>query len=311
MRRNCLFLTGCLALVACAEGTELEEDYAAGGSTGFGEGGAAPAGGSGGSPSSAGTSGWSGDGGTAPSGGADAGGAVGEAGRAGLAGSGGASSGGASGADAGIRDGGGAGGAGGTTGGAGKAGTGGASGSAGAAGAGGSAGGTVRTVTLDAASIEDSYANDGAAAQNFGSDALFRVDGDDSGDVLIALVKPTSLGAVPTDGSARIVSAKLEMYCIDGNGGSEITVTLVTSAWTEAGVNWSNQPTVGTTVGTFAPRCGDALESVDITAAVTAWAGGAPVYGLRLKASDTNGSDWRSTEDGAAAKRPRIVITYN
>ena len=112
---------------------------------------------------------------------------------------------------------------------------------------------------------------------------------------MIALVKPTSLGAVPTDGSARIVSAKLEMYCIDGNGGSEITVTLVTSAWTEAGVNWSNQPTVGTTVGTFAPRCGDALESVDITAAVTAWAGGAPVYGLRLKASDTNGSDWQST----------------
>ncbi|GAA4565193.1 LamG domain-containing protein [Planotetraspora kaengkrachanensis] len=124
----------------------------------------------------------------------------------------------------------------------------------------------------------------------------------------------------------RIVDADLWLYswrassCTEGAG---LEVSRVTGEWDPATLTWSAQPPV-TTADAVTNRerhghsaaCPADYMGWDIDSIVSAWAAGAPDYGLRLAAADESDPDsWAkfysaNKYSGADAREPRLIITY-
>jgi hypothetical protein len=166
-------------------------------------------------------------------------------------------------------------------------------------------------VTILDDQLEDTYINSGSANTNYGSNGAILIDDDDGGDQYITFIQPTTLGSLPIGAGATIVNARLELTCY--NPGNNFGVHLVTGAWTESTLTWSNAPPfTASSFLTVSPQCsgGGTTNSINIAAALTAWAGGQAQLGLRLRSSGIDGTDWRSAEFATVNQRPKIVFTY-
>jgi hypothetical protein len=166
-------------------------------------------------------------------------------------------------------------------------------------GGGGAGGDEPITVTLTA--LEDAYVDSENVGTNYGSNVALLVDG---GPEYQTFIKPTSLGSIPE--GATIQSATLTLVAY--NEGQLVTASLVTEVWEESVVNWNLRPSLGEQLDTFTPAVG--VVEVDVTAAVQAWADGADIHGIALTESETNGSDYHSTEAATEGNRPVISVTY-
>jgi hypothetical protein len=282
----------CLPGLVCDTAADIcVEAVASGGSDGSGTGGSSPvtggssvvAGapsvtGNGGSPQ--GTGGIVATAGGKPSGGDTSSGGAGFAGGAGVAGSHGGASGGAGSAQGGSAS---------TEGGS----AGDASSSAGAP--------DVDARTVQIGGLLDAYVDSCETERNTGSEETLSVDSDPC--MFEIYIQPASLSDIPS--GATIESALLELRCLDL--GDPVQVLRITDEWSEETVNWENRPSVGDEIGSFAAEEGPIV--VDITSLFEDWLGGAPMHGVALVQTATDGSDYPSTESGQDGA-PRILVTY-
>ncbi len=112
---------------------------------------------------------------------------------------------------------------------------------------------------------------------------------------------------LPAD--AVIVTATLEMYQTT-SAAFNIKAQALTSAWTETGVTWNNQPTFTTVDEVLEGGASDSWVRWNITPMVQKWrAGTLTNNGVRLIFNfGTNGSRYFSSREGA--NPPRLVIEY-
>jgi hypothetical protein len=284
----------CLPGLVCDRAADIcVEAAGSGGSNSSGTGGSGPitgggtvvagapsVAGSGGSPQ--GTGGIVAPGGGKPSGGDTSSGGAGFAGGVGVAGSHGGASSGAG--DAGSNQGGSA------------PNEGGSAGDAASAGA-----PAVGSRTIQIGGLLDAYVDSCETTHNTGSEQTLSVDSDPC--IFEIYIQPASLSDIPS--GATIDSALLELQCLDL--GDPVQVLRITDEWSEASVNWDNRPSVGDEIGSFLAEEGPIV--VDITSLVEDWLGGAPMHGVALVQTATDGSDYPSSESGQDGA-PRILVTY-
>jgi hypothetical protein len=155
--------------------------------------------------------------------------------------------------------------------------------------------------TIQIGGLLDAYVDSCETARNTGSEQTLSVDSDPC--IFEIYIQPASLSDIPS--GATIESALLELQCLDL--GDPVQVLKITDEWSEESVTWDNRPTVGEEIGSFAAEEGPIV--VDITSLVVDWLGGAPMHGVALVQTATDGSDYPSSESGQEGA-PRILVTY-
>src|SRR5688572_15933633 len=155
--------------------------------------------------------------------------------------------------------------------------------------------------TIQIGGLLDAYVDSCESARNIGSEETLSVDSDPC--IFEIYIQPASLSDIPS--GATIDSALLELQCLDL--GDPVQVLRITDEWSEASVNWDNRPSVGDEIGSFLAEEGPIV--VDITSLVEDWLGGAPMHGVALVQTATDGSDYPSSESGQDGA-PRILVTY-
>ncbi|HEX2874010.1 MAG TPA: DNRLRE domain-containing protein [Polyangiaceae bacterium] len=188
---------------------------------------------------------------------------------------------------------------------AGKAG--GQGGSAGTTGDAGKGGGPVeppQPVTFETTDIDETQIASCLPYMNFGALETVNVDGDLACRYEILFNAP--LQEVPE--GALVSAASLSLTCT--NAGDPIKVSYVAEEWAELSVKWNNRPQVGKELETI--TCEEVGQvTIDLTAAVKAWLGGAqPNYGIYLRVETTDGSDFATSEASDATTRPKLSVTY-
>ena len=155
--------------------------------------------------------------------------------------------------------------------------------------------------TIQIGGLLDAYVDSCETEHNTGSEETLSVDSDPC--IFEIYIQPASLSDIPS--GATIESALLELQCLDL--GDPVQVLRITDEWSEESVNWDNRPSVGDEIGSFAAEEGPIV--VDITSLVEDWLGGAPMHGVALVQTATDGSDYPSSESGQEGA-PRILVTY-
>jgi hypothetical protein len=118
------------------------------------------------------------------------------------------------------------------------------------------------------------------------------------------------LSVLPSGTAASQVSkATLRLYVNRVNSAGSVTVSPVSSAWTESAVTYSNAPTIGSSVATFTPSNPGTFISVDVTSLVQGWVTTpASNYGLALTSAAANVL-FDSKENDETAHVARLDIT--
>lgn len=126
-----------------------------------------------------------------------------------------------------------------------------------------------------------------------------------------------AVGQVPL--GAIINSASLRVYTTDPTAAANpVRVLRMLAPWTEgstwnslgSGIDQTNNVETGATDATINGGQDEAFDEVDVTAAVQAWADGAPNYGWALLATSTNGWDWATSENATLINRPRLFVDF-
>jgi len=181
------------------------------------------------------------------------------------------------------------------------------------------------TVTIQP-SAADAYLDEDRPGTGFGSSSTMSVQSRSGGRDRRALVQ-FSLSAIPAGSS--ITSATLELFMTGAPSATRTyDVHRITRSWVESQVTWDNRdnnttwtapggdydatPAASSTTGTVS----NVWLSWDVTATVQAWyAGSAANYGVLIKDAAENSTTaytatFASRENGTAANRPRLVVTY-
>jgi hypothetical protein len=158
----------------------------------------------------------------------------------------------------------------------------------------------------------DSYVNSSSPGQNFGSQATMQIS-----DIKRSLLKfdVSSIPAGSTVTSAELVLCFSSILSLAVGRTHELN--LANSAWTEAGVTWSNQPAAaaGQPVTWSVPLIAGCI-SVDATVGVQAWVDSGVNNGWLITDQDepSAGSlsevQYATREDPATARRPTLNVTY-
>ena len=159
------------------------------------------------------------------------------------------------------------------------------------------------TVTLTANA--DAWINQGSPADNKGLDSVLKVMSKSGNANLRALVN-FSMPSLPA--GCAIQSATLTMFAGSSASGRTLQALRITSAWTEAGVNWSNQPT---TNGTATTASGSGNRNWDVTALVQAmYVPGGGFHGFMIRdAVEGQSAEQQFNSREKSTNRPRLVIT--
>lgn len=155
----------------------------------------------------------------------------------------------------------------------------------------------------------DSYVDKDNPTTNYGTGTLLYTKNTASGSERLSFLQFDFTGLPTTNLTAAT------FYIKTGGSGTPAgttTLKLVTSTWTEGGVTYNTAPTVGSSIGSFAPSVTSTFYSADITTAVQNWLSGATTnYGFRLESSSTNTIDYHSSEASTSTDRPYLVLQYN
>ncbi|WP_405982242.1 DNRLRE domain-containing protein [Streptomyces sp. NBC_00158] len=161
-------------------------------------------------------------------------------------------------------------------------------------------------VTLTAA--EDTYANAGAPAANYGTSGSLAV----RGTPLYTSYLRFELPAAPAGKVLKSAALSVKTSTMAGAGTTDaVSVVPVTGAWSEAGTSYNSRPATGSpALGSF-PGIpdGSAVHTAGLNAAALAGALGGP-YGLALTAAGTDALWLWSSEAAANEGTPQLRLTF-
>lgn len=165
----------------------------------------------------------------------------------------------------------------------------------------------------------DTYIAAKTASKSFGSSTDLFSDLDSpngSGKPEQALIRFDNLfgtGAGQIPNGATIVSAQLVLYTTDAGGGATLHRLLTafsnTSTWNGlvGGVSTDGVEAVTAADATVGATTAGTTISIDVTASLQAWAGGATNYGWLINPTSTNGWGFYSAEGSV---KPQLIVEY-
>lgn len=119
----------------------------------------------------------------------------------------------------------------------------------------------------------------------------------------------------PTGPTVTVSSAILRVYAKGTWASTAVTAEMVTGAWTPTAVTYTKRPAVTVTGAvTVTQTAVEGTEwAFDITAFATAWAGGAPNLGVRLRSGSTTMHEFYSSKatGSAATLKPVLDVTWS
>ena len=124
-------------------------------------------------------------------------------------------------------------------------------------------------------------------------------------------------GQVPL--GAQITSAELRIWTDDlTDATTPIRLARMNVTWSEAstwnsmvnGIDQTNGVEAGTVDAILDGSQDDAFDTMNVTAAIQAWANGSPNYGWVFLPSGNNGWRWATSENTTADRRPRLLVDY-
>jgi hypothetical protein len=90
--------------------------------------------------------------------------------------------------------------------------------------------------------------------------------------------------------------------------GNTVQVREVLGNWSEASITWNTQPATASVAETTFSGSQTGQVAIDITGLAQSWVDGAPVRGVQLYPTGSNGVELRSSEYGTTSARPRFVL---
>ena len=151
--------------------------------------------------------------------------------------------------------------------------------------------------TLSFVAVADSYTDATAAAANFGTATNVFADTSPAQRGYLRFVASGITGTVQ--------SAVVRVWVTDSASNAPQIAT-TSSAWTETGLTWNNQPAPGTVTGDL----GSVSKNTFIDYPVTVAVNGDGTYSFVLVAQSSNGLGVASRE-ATATNRPRLVVTFD
>ncbi|WP_374772434.1 DNRLRE domain-containing protein [Streptomyces sp. NBC_01310] len=155
---------------------------------------------------------------------------------------------------------------------------------------------------------EDTYANAGAPATNYGSSGSLAVRGTSFYASYLRFNLPTA----PAGTVLKSATLSVKTSTMSGAGTTDtVSVVPVTGSWTEGGATYNNRPALGgPALGAYAGiPDGSAVHSTGLTtAAVAAALGGG--YGLALSSTGTDALWLWSSEAQAGEGTPQLTLTF-
>jgi 2',3'-cyclic-nucleotide 2'-phosphodiesterase (5'-nucleotidase family) len=171
--------------------------------------------------------------------------------------------------------------------------------------------------TSDLTPSQDAQVVEGYPDSNYGDKTYLYVQSAASGSYLDERTwMRFDLSGLPA--GATITSATLEMTAWKAQGGDMVVSahSAGDDSWTESGITWNNQPTIGSPLDSTTLVSGQTgAYTWDVTSYIQTEYAGDQAATLILKA-DTEGSSsaltyaFESREWGTASQRPRLTITY-
>jgi hypothetical protein len=159
-------------------------------------------------------------------------------------------------------------------------------------------------------STADSFITEPQPDQNYGADLIMEVDQKERSFLMF------DLSAIPP--GATVNSATI-ILCLTADPsppaeGRTHGLYRTTSAWTETGLTWNNQPTVaGSTTSTMTVPATTQCISADVAADVQAWLSGTANYGWRINDEDEVNSSpvrYAAREHPRISLQPTLDVTY-
>jgi hypothetical protein len=141
--------------------------------------------------------------------------------------------------------------------------------------------------------VADTYVNETSPTTNYGSLAQLRVDGS---PFIRSFLRFSVQGL-----SGTVTKATLRVYANSSSSAGHSVFTVADNTWTESGTTFSNQPGLGTQLGSWAPVAAATWTQVDVTPYIT----GNGTYSLALTTAGTTAISYASRE---ASNRPELVI---
>ncbi len=160
------------------------------------------------------------------------------------------------------------------------------------------------SVTLN--SVADSWILQSSASNNFATDSVLKVTAK-SGANSRALVRFT-LPTIPA--GCQVTGANLRLYAASAVNGRTLQALRITSAWTETGVTWQNQPTTAGTAATVGSGSGWRQWNV-LTQIQTMYTSGNNGFLIRDATESGGGSEQQlHSKEKAPDRPPQLVITF-
>jgi hypothetical protein len=161
----------------------------------------------------------------------------------------------------------------------------------------------VATLTATA----DSWVDRASTADTNGSETVLRVRSRSSNRQRRALVGFTLPSPPP---GCEVATATLRLYASSAQSGRTLRAEALAGPWTEAAVNWNNQPAV---TGVFATTSsGSGWRTWNVAPHVEAALTGGPNFGFLVRdAVETSDHEQQFTSrEGTADRRPQLVLTF-
>jgi len=162
------------------------------------------------------------------------------------------------------------------------------------------------TATQLVAASADSYAQNDAADQSVGSASLLMTDGNPRRAAYLRFALPKA------PAGKTLTRAVLQVQTTSSpHAGSPSTYTVALSgnSWTEAGLTWNSQPSTSTTLGALVAPSPSTSYSTPLSVATLK-----PLLGqsasMAVSSSAEDGLVLQSREQGNAAERPQLVLTF-
>jgi fibronectin type 3 domain-containing protein len=168
------------------------------------------------------------------------------------------------------------------------------------------AGGAVQTVVLSP--TEDTYAVQATATTNYGTSASMASRGGSSSyAAYLKFALPTAPAGTTLVGATFSVKTTTDTFA--GSVDSHL-VSLAPSTWTDTALTWGNRPTIGTSIGSFAPTTlpSTRYNAILDASALSGMSAGAVT--LAVNSTSTDNLWFWSQNYAATASRPTLTLTY-
>ena len=150
--------------------------------------------------------------------------------------------------------------------------------------------------------VSDTMVRQSEPQRNFGSRQVIEVD--TASVYQYGLLEPDHLGDIGP--GAQVVRAELVIQIF--NPGDTAEVREVLGAWSEASATWDSAPPLAQEVHAAVAAQITGAVSIDITSIAQGWVDGAPIHGIALSPTGSDGVDLHSSEATSASLRPVFVF---